>query len=297
MITKIKRLLFLFLLSIFFSSSVYVLYSKENNIKNNNNVIYFILQRGRGYKYPDIHSERINNIILKFAEAINYTSKENHNGYIWYKCRIENKYFYLPEAFIDEKKFSEYRLNSNGDIIIGTSRIDRLYSIPLNYIPSDLTPISNQIKAKGYEWRNLRLRKEAKKMFEQMINDASISGIHISILSAFRDSKYQSMLYTRAIKRKGLNERSVAKPGHSEHQLGTASDLTSDEIYYALSCSFEKTLAYKWLTENSWRYGIFLTYPRLKQRVTGYVYEPWHFRYWGIEHWNEIFSRYNIILR
>ena len=290
------------LIIIFFLTSIFIhaynLYSENLNKNiNKGNLVYFILLKGRGFKHPDINSHQLPGVKLRFGEAIRFIKKERYENLTWYKCINDDGEFYLPETFVDEKKFSDYQLDLNGNIVIGTAEIDRVYSIPLDYIPTDLVSLNNKIKAKGYEWRKLRLRVEAKTMFERMIHDAEASGVNIFIISSFRDSKYQSMLYTRAIKRHGINENSVAKPGHSEHQLGTACDLTSDEVGYALSKGFEKSLAYEWLTKNSWRYGIFLTYPRLKQRITGYTYEPWHYRYWGKDHWNKIFSKYRIMLR
>jgi LAS superfamily LD-carboxypeptidase LdcB len=129
------------------------------------------------------------------------------------------------------------------------------------------------------------LRRKALRVFERLIDHAEYDGVHIRILSAFRDAEYQSNLYARALRRHGLFQNSVARPGHSEHQLGTACDLTSNEINSGLSKSFETTLAYQWLTYHAAGYGIALSYPKHKVEVTGYIYEPWHYRYIGKDRW------------
>jgi LAS superfamily LD-carboxypeptidase LdcB len=129
------------------------------------------------------------------------------------------------------------------------------------------------------------LRREAAKVFEGLIDHAEREGINIRVISAFRDAEYQARLYANALRRNGHFQNSVAKPGHSEHQLGTAADLTSDEIGGSLSARFENTAAYQWLKHHRVRYGISLSYPMYKIQVTGYVYEPWHYRYLGKNLW------------
>jgi len=126
------------------------------------------------------------------------------------------------------------------------------------------------------------------KMFSRLIEDAMKDGVVIRILSAYRDARHQSYLYLQSIRRWGVFQNRVAKPGFSEHQLGTACDLTTDEIEYKLSKSFDHTRAYQWLIENISRYGITLSYPKYKERITGFMYEPWHFRYHGNRLWYDL---------
>ncbi|MEK7105779.1 MAG: M15 family metallopeptidase, partial [Patescibacteria group bacterium] len=81
----------------------------------------------------------------------------------------------------------------------------------------------------------------------------------------------------------------IAKPGHSEHQLGIAVDFTSPSIgNVSATGKFGDTLESKWLEENASKYGFILSYPKGKEEITGYLYEPWHYRYVGIEHAIEI---------
>jgi D-alanyl-D-alanine carboxypeptidase len=74
--------------------------------------------------------------------------------------------------------------------------------------------------------------------------------------------------------------RFSARPGHSEHQLGTTLDFTTAPGA-PLSSSFGASPAGKWLARNSWRFGFVMSYPKGKQRLSCYGYEPWHFRYVG----------------
>ncbi len=79
----------------------------------------------------------------------------------------------------------------------------------------------------------------------------------------------------------------VAVPGTSEHQLGLALDLVSSE-YRKLDEEQENTKGFKWLKEYSWEYGFILRYPNGETDITGIIYEPWHFRYVGLEAAKEI---------
>jgi zinc D-Ala-D-Ala carboxypeptidase len=74
-----------------------------------------------------------------------------------------------------------------------------------------------------------------------------------------------------------------AAPGHSQHQLGTAVDFTNAAAGYQVWMPFAQTSAYWWLEHRAWEYGFVLAYPRGKEEQTGYRWEPWHYRYVGVE--------------
>src|SRR5215208_613671 len=74
-----------------------------------------------------------------------------------------------------------------------------------------------------------------------------------------------------------------ATPGHSQHQLGTAVDFTNAAAGYNLGVPFAQTSAHRWLEHHAREYGFVLAYPRGKEEQTGYRWEPWHYRYVGVE--------------
>ncbi|MBE6758295.1 MAG: D-alanyl-D-alanine carboxypeptidase family protein [Ruminococcaceae bacterium] len=82
----------------------------------------------------------------------------------------------------------------------------------------------------------------------------------------------------------------VARPGTSEHHTGLAADILSDGVY-SLEESFEDTEAFKWLKAHCAEYGFILRYPKEKEDITGVIYEPWHYRYVGVEAATAIMSR------
>lgn len=153
------------------------------------------------------------------------------------------------------------------------------------YIPSDLKEIEISFSTR----KELCLKEETKNAFEDMAQDAKKDKIYIKISSAFRDYSYQSILFKNAIKNKDGDSISTAKPGHSEHQLGTTIDITGASInYLSASDSFNDTPEDLWLRENAHLYGFVQSYPYQKENITFYKYEPWHYRYIGKQKAQEV---------
>lgn len=127
----------------------------------------------------------------------------------------------------------------------------------------------------------------------QMFAAAKDDGINLIVCSPYRDMARQEYLFERKIKsylRTGMSYMDAYKkasitvtvPGASEHQVGLAVDIISD-TYTSLDEGFANTPAGQWLNEHSWEYGFILRYPLGKEEITGIQYEPWHFRYVGVE--------------
>lgn len=154
------------------------------------------------------------------------------------------------------------------------------------YIPEGLVEIKSVITTK--ESRDICLTEETALALKDMFDDASKEGLKLSVTSGFRNHNFQEALYEKNQAEHGNEEtESVAKPGHSEHQLGTTIDLTTLGINeVSASPAFEKTPEYEWLSEHAAEYGFVLSYPRGAD--TGYIYEPWHWRYLGSDMAEEI---------
>lgn len=162
--------------------------------------------------------------------------------------------------------------------------VDKYRKLPEDYIPNDLKEVNRK-----YCNQNLKLRNDACKAFETMCEGAAKDGIKLTAVSAFRDYRYQEKVYFRYYKRnvplseyQATRDRVSARAGHSEHQTGLAVDVGCDEDNL-LEESFEDTDAGKWVAENCVKYGFILRYPKDKEYITGYKYEPWHFRYLGTD--------------
>ena len=150
----------------------------------------------------------------------------------------------------------------------------------------------------GFE-KGLMLTKAGGRTFEQetgralerMLAAARNEGIEISVISGYRSTDYQQLLWERSVNdamRDGLSyenaleltRRTLALPGCSEHNAGIAADLGtpgSDDCEE----DFHRTPQGRWLCVNAHLYGFILRYPRMKEHITGISYEPWHYRYVG----------------
>lgn len=126
--------------------------------------------------------------------------------------------------------------------------------------------------------------KEALAAYKDMEKAAKKAGFTITAFSGFRSYEYQNELYDKYVGRDGQEnaDRYSARPGHSEHQTGLAFDIGEvgrEDLW--LTAEFGETPAGQWITQNAHQYGFILRYPEGKEKVTGFMYESWHFRYLG----------------
>lgn len=154
-------------------------------------------------------------------------------------------------------------------------------------VPDDYTFTLGTIKG------NMKCDERIIEPLAQMFKAAADDGINLEVRSPYRDISRQEYLFDRKMKNyinqgysyiDAYKESSavVTVPGASEHQIGISLDITSD-TYSMLNEGFEDTDAGRWLRDNSYKYGFILRYPKGKEDITGIIYEPWHFRYVGVE--------------
>lgn len=167
-----------------------------------------------------------------------------------------------PESQETEKSDSDAQLTYIDGILIA----NKTYSLPPDYNPG--------------------VDPDAQAAFDKMQSAAAAEGLNIYISSGFRSYDYQAGLYERYVEKSGKAEadRYSARPGHSEHQTGLAFDLNT------IDSSFADTEEYKWLKEHCAEYGFIIRYPENGESITGYIYEPWHIRYLGVDTAEKVFS-------
>lgn len=159
--------------------------------------------------------------------------------------------------------------------------------LSIDYIPKNMYIVdNNENNFHNYLIDNIKpmLRMEVKPYIEKLIHDANNNGINIIVDSAFRSGNYQQMILDKLISEKG-NEayKLIALPGASEHQTGLAIDFAIYEngIYNDNIKEDDKEAI--WLKDNAWKYGFILRYPKGKEDITGFNFEPWHYRFVGLE--------------
>lgn len=161
--------------------------------------------------------------------------------------------------------------------------VNRSHRLSPEDVPQDLIPVHVPFAYVGNDMRNY-MREPAAIALEAMFSAASNDGLNLAAVSGYRSYDRQKNIYEQNIAVRGEAETNLysAPPGASEHQTGLAMDISTPSIASSLTTEFENTPEGMWLRENAPNYGFILRYPAGKEHITGYAYEPWHFRYVGI---------------
>lgn len=163
-----------------------------------------------------------------------------------------------------------------------TCLITRKFRLPSDYIPADLTPPDVKFSF-NYVTDKRMMTRTAGNAMKEMFDAALKDGIELVAVSGYRSYERQIEIYVENVVGKGSEGADAvsAKPGGSEHQSGLTMDLSSNSAKLDLTQAFGATKEGKWLAENCSKYGFIIRYPKGKEKVTGYEYEPWHIRYVG----------------
>lgn len=159
--------------------------------------------------------------------------------------------------------------------------VDTERALPDGYVPSDLANISEA----GFPFTDgLALRGLVMGDLGAMREAAAANGTPLSVLAAFRSHAQQASLYDRRVDEMGTAEAGgrVARPGHSEHQLGTTLDVTSEGLG-DVDQAWGASPTGQWVASNAPKYGFLVSYPSSASAATCFDYEPWHLRYVGRE--------------
>lgn len=163
-----------------------------------------------------------------------------------------------------------------------TVLINRDYPLSAEYTPNDLVYPSVMFNFWEYSEKRM-LRKEAAKALEEMFEAAKADGIELVAVSGYRSYERQRSIYENNLRNSGEEQANLysATPGCSEHQSGLSMDVSSKSAGGRLEEFFASTPEGKWLKKNACRFGYIVRYPKNKEQITGYAYEPWHIRYVG----------------
>lgn len=162
--------------------------------------------------------------------------------------------------------------------------VNKQFALPASYKPNDLVfPRVPFIPTATQEKR--QLRKEAAAMLEKMFTAAKNSKLPLAGVSAYRSYNTQKQLFAHYVKQDGEEKARTysAVEGTSEHETGLAIDVTSISGKCAATDCFGGTPEAKWLEQHAHEYGFIIRYPKGKEAITGYQYEPWHLRYVGVQ--------------
>ena len=240
-------------------------------------------------KYIDkLLDKKYNKMIVKFIKQ-KYFIFSNLDEYMKYYKDSDNDDLAYTVTMVNVKANNDYYdedivKNANikdGNLIL----VNKFHKLNKDYTPDDLVDVSIQ-----YGYGTNKLRKEVYESFLSMWNDAKAQNLSLIITSAYRDYDYQQSLWNNYAASKGDKwaDNVAARAGYSEHQTGLAIDIVT---YGSNMDNFENTDEFKWLYENSYKYGFILRYPKDKEKITGYSYESWHYRYVGKEVAKKIYDK------
>ncbi len=161
--------------------------------------------------------------------------------------------------------------------------VNKYNGLDSNYVPDDLIKVETAYAVDTKQ----KLSGEALEAFKKMADDMKEQELYILINSGYRDYDYQQTVYNNYLKSYGKSyaEKYAAHPGFSEHQTGLAVDIKAKN-----SDTFKGTKESKWLIGNAYKYGFILRYDKDYEDVTGYSYEPWHYRYLGKDLAKKVFD-------
>ena len=134
------------------------------------------------------------------------------------------------------------------------------------------------------EFEGQKLDQRILEPMQSFVAGARAEGLSVFLSSGYRGFEEQQYLFNRKVEQYGEEQAAtiVSRPGTSEHQTGLACDIT-DEYYELKNESLENTALYQWMSRHCQEYGFIVRYPKDKEKITGIIYEPWHFRYVGVE--------------
>ena len=164
----------------------------------------------------------------------------------------------------------------DGDLLV---LVNKYHVVGSGYHPENMV----RIPASYGIYSNMKMKKVAFKAYKKMLKAAKAQGLNFKICSAYRSQSTQRYLFNNYIRTRGYKTAFMlsAYPGRSEHHTGLAMDLLTGRNGWGLDKSFANTKEGEWLQKYCAEYGFIIRYPEGKEMITGYQYEPWHFRYVG----------------
>ena len=211
-----------------------------------------------------------------------YFLEKNLNDYLEYKSKNKKTSYSDVVAIVNVHANNEWYDNkvvketdlSKGNLIL----VNKFYYLKQDFIPNDIVDVDI-----NYSYANNRVTKETNDAFVEMAKKAKEDNIKLIANSSYRTYERQEEVYKEFYYSKGISyaDKYAARAGYSEHQTGLSLDIFTSGS--STTSNFEESDAFRWLSENAYKYGFILRYPKGKEYLTGYNYESWHYRYLGKE--------------
>ena len=244
----------------------------NNNIKNekenNNNIQPIVI--------PDTKKEKLD-ILDNINKKLDFFNMDYLDRYLLYKQNNPNLDNETIVVYVNIGLDNNYYTNvkDSPNKYTNTVLSNKYYYLGDDYVPKDLTTINS-----NYSSGKKQMTKDAAHAFEEMAKDAKKSGLNIRAVSTYRSYSYQTDLYNKYANSDGKEKADTysARAGYSEHQTGLAVDVDNTKSSYT---QFGNTKEFSWMKDNCYKYGFILRYTKETEFITGYINEPWHYRYVG----------------
>ncbi|MEI7918373.1 MAG: M15 family metallopeptidase [Candidatus Saccharibacteria bacterium] len=241
-------------------------------------LVFIVVASISAYNLNTYRIEQFANIDAAFTKTLNNINLQSE---LSAKAARKKQpvYITLPGAKQIRATVADYSITSNIWTLVNKNN-----SIPISYVPDGLVipSVTTQTNKSDSE---RSVRSDIETPLINMFTAASDAGYQLMISSGYRSAAVQKSILDNAINSVGLAaaNQSIALPGQSEHQTGLATDISTVSRNCYFDTCFGDTSDGQWLVNNSYKYGFILRYPSGKESTTGYQYEPWHFRYVGID--------------
>lgn len=192
--------------------------------------------------------------------------------------------FNLPFGLSEIGDWENFSYTADGDSLLAL--VDKQNKLPLDYAPKNLVDVNKDLLLYTNSSEPILITTEAGDALRLMAKDAQTQlSKNLVIASGYRSYNDQYKTYASWVRQLGQEEadKVSARPGFSEHQLGTVVDFVDEETGFDLTNDFENGALGRWLIDNAYKYGYVQSYPTNKETETGYLHEAWHWRYVGIE--------------
>jgi D-alanyl-D-alanine carboxypeptidase len=266
---------------------------KKNKQLNEIRYDFIIELKGKGYSKESINyllihlnrSEITKLISKKYDEDLEEYIKiedfdyDKYDRYVAYQKKHKNlkkeDIVLRVELKIDLDNYEDAEEIEDPDSLL--AYVNRHRYINKNYEPSDLVEMDDKYSNNYYGVN--KLRSEAYEHFKEMVDDANSQGIEFVAETTYRSFDDQETIYNNYSYEHTREEtdKYAARPGYSEHELGTAIDLSN--VWYIEEGDEE----YEWIRKNCYKYGFIMRYKKGKEDITKYAAEDWHIRYVGVK--------------
>ena len=237
-----------------------------------------IILKLKDKEIDDVLTKKYSKSLVSFVKQKYFLYKNLDRYLAYYKENKNDKMSHVVSIVnvgADYEWYDEDAIKETDTSLGNLMLINKFYHLDKSYEATDIINIGTT-----YAFADNKANKEVVDAFIEMYKAAKLKGLNLIVNASYRSYEDQDSIWNRYATKNGERwaDLYAARPGYSEHQTGLALDIVT---YNSTMDNFDDSDESKWLKENAYKYGFILRYPKGKEDITGYDYEPWHYRYVG----------------